>query len=87
MKKRVEPELEPKPLEKTIIATLTDLKAFQDRLSVADFICEIDIESISHGIAVQDAIAGMMDFSRNSINSCITDLEDLLEASQKEVAA
>jgi hypothetical protein len=87
MPDHVKPESTPETLEETITMTLTDLRAFKDRLLVADCICEIAIESVSHGIAVQDAIAGMMDFSRDSLDFCITDLEDVLKASRKEATS
>lgn len=77
----------PPPWEETITEAIEGLKSCRDYLSVANFLCEIDIETQSHGIAVQDAIKGTMQYSNDSIDGCIVDLEAVLKASGGEVGS
>ncbi|EFK08967.1 conserved hypothetical protein [delta proteobacterium NaphS2] len=60
------------------------MRDLKDYISVAKHICEFEVESNGHGIAVRDALYGMMPFI--PVDTCILDLEAVLEARKKEVA-
>ena len=67
-------------LEECVTEAIKGLKAYRERLSVADTICGIDIKNVDHALAIQDAITGMFSYSHDAIDNRIDDLENIFVA-------
>jgi len=57
-----------------------NLKSIRDRMKIVFGICDLDIDTVSHGHAVQDGVRGILRFPGNLLVDVIGDLEKFKEA-------